>query len=554
MYGTEEENDPFAPLLPSTMVQEGYQLTDDQIQPTPVPKSASSGQSTVTTAMPGCGASELPHSAPIMGQSLNATTPLNSGISTSNRQQLSPHNMLAGSHVFPPGNLQALQLPSGYLFRPQPETAAHLNSMQQQHHPQGQKAMPLICNNLLGTTNLQMGNQGLNNPSNLHFHLQQRQRHQLQQQSIMQRKMMAGGLGPGIGLGNMGTMHQGGGPSGVGSTANLSPMSHVVGLGAMGGSMSAPMGGQVPGFNSLGQITNLNQASGFGSLNQHTRVGSLPHAQAAALAAKMKLAQSHGRAMMTGGPIRNPVDGLGRMAGNMVMPGGSMSSQTIGRSIMSQLQCASMASMGPPKVPIMNFYMNNQQQQQIQQQQVQKPQQMGSSLQQQQLQMCAPLQQQLGSPLQQQQIGSPLQQQQQQICAQLQQQMGSPLQQPQHQMGSPLQQPQHQMGSPLQQLQQQQIGSPLQQPQISSLPELVGSPLSHVSPQQMNQQTPMSPQISSGAMPQQQMIAGSVGMGPNSPQLSSQTLGSVASISSSPMELQGVSKGASVGTDLVGGE
>ncbi|XP_039053086.1 protein PHYTOCHROME-DEPENDENT LATE-FLOWERING-like isoform X2 [Hibiscus syriacus] len=57
------------------------------------------------------------------------------------------------------------------------------------------------------------------------------------------------------------------------------------------------------------------------------------------------------------------------------------------------------------------------------------------------------------------------------------------------------------------------------------------------SPQQMNQRTPMSPQLSSGAI--HALSACNPDACPPSPQLNSQTLGSVSSIANSPMELGG---------------
>lgn len=100
-----------------------------------------------------------------------------------------------------------------------------------------------------------------------------------------------------------------------------------------------------------------------------------------------------------------------------------------------------------------------------------------------------------------------------------------------------LQQQQHQQ----QQLQQQQITTPLQQSQVSS-------PL--MQQQQLNQQSAMSPQLSSGALQQQlnNNVGGNAGGGaPASPQLSSQTHGSVGSITSSPMEqLQGANKSGNI--------
>lgn len=115
-----------------------------------------------------------------------------------------------------------------------------------------------------------------------------------------------------------------------------------------------------------------------------------------------------------------------------------------------------------------------------------------------------------------------------------------------------LQQQQQLQQQHLQQQQQQQLSTPLQQAQVGS-PPVVGSPPAmilqqqQISPQQMGQQPAMSPQqLSSGAL-QQINNCGNAGAGPASPQLSSQTHGSVGSITSSPMEqLQGANKGGSV--------
>ncbi|KAG9449010.1 hypothetical protein H6P81_008975 [Aristolochia fimbriata] len=106
---------------------------------------------------------------------------------------------------------------------------------------------------------------------------------------------------------------------------------------------------------------------------------------------------------------------------------------------------------------------------------------------------------------------------------------------------------------------QQQIGSPMQHSQASGLPDQTGSPASHISSQQMSQQGPMSPQqLSSEVGPvssqqvSQHMTSGNIGLGPGSPQLSSQTHGSVGSITNSPMELQGASKAGSVNNTNAG--
>ncbi|PQM43006.1 putative serine/threonine-protein kinase yakA isoform X2 [Prunus yedoensis var. nudiflora] len=81
---------------------------------------------------------------------------------------------------------------------------------------------------------------------------------------------------------------------------------------------------------------------------------------------------------------------------------------------------------------------------------------------------------------------------------------------------------------------------------ISQLNQQSQQQQQQASPQQMSQRTPMSPQqMSSGAI--HGMSAGNAEACPASPQLSSQTLGSVGSITNSPMDLQGVNKSNSVG-------
>ncbi|KAF5733483.1 hypothetical protein HS088_TW17G01027 [Tripterygium wilfordii] len=103
--------------------------------------------------------------------------------------------------------------------------------------------------------------------------------------------------------------------------------------------------------------------------------------------------------------------------------------------------------------------------------------------------------------------------------------------------------------------QQQETTSPLQavvSPSHVSSPSTLGmtqlnqQPLQHASPQQMSQRTPISPQqMSSGAV--HAISAGNPEACPASPQLSSQTLGSVGSMTNSPMELQGANKSNSAG-------
>ena len=274
--------------------------------------------------------------------------------------------------------------------------------------------------------------------------------------------------------------------------------------------MSAPMS-PISGIGNVGQKPmNLSQVSNINSaISQQLRSGLNP--QHAALVARM----AQNRANMLG-----PQSSLaGISAARQIHPSSSslsMIGQTLNRTTINPMQRAAIGHMGPPKLMAgmagMGMYMNQQQQQQ------QQPQ-----LQQQQLQ------QQQQQQFQQQQL------QQQQLQQQQQQQFQQQLQQQQLQ-------------------QQQETTSPLQ---AVVSPSQVGSPSTMVipqlnqqmqqqqaSPQQMSQRTPMSPQLSSGAI--HAMSAGNPDACPASPQLSSQTLGSVSSIAHSPMDLQGVNKGNSI--------
>lgn len=248
--------------------------------------------------------------------------------------------------------------------------------------------------------------------------------------------------------------------------------------------------GNIMGMGGLRPMSGLNSMRpnqmNLGSMSNFgsgIRSGPLSADQTAAMTQKLKQVQQN---RMAAG-ISSMYGGQAGMVGSTPSSAGlSMLGHAMNRANMSQLQRSALASMGPPKIPGPSFYPQQQQMQLQQQQQMQ---------------------------LQQQQ-------QQQQLQQQLQQQQQQQMQQ-----------------------QQQQISSPLQQSQV-------GSPAIVMQQQQMSQPTAMSPQLSAGAL-QQQMnnnVGGNAGgAGPASPQLSSQTHGSVGSMTSSPMEqLQGANKGGGV--------
>lgn len=302
------------------------------------------------------------------------------------------------------------------------------------------------------------------------------------------------GLGTAMGMGNMANNMVGLG--GLGNTMGIG------GARGIGPGISGPMA-SISSINNVGQNPlNLGQTSNINAITQRIRTGQMAQAQAALLTSRLMVQNRTG---VLGGPQ----SGIAGMSGARQMHPGSaglsMLGQPLNRANMNPMQRNVMGNvmgpMGPPKLMSgMNLYMNQQQQpQQLQLQQ---------QLQQQQQQ-----QQQLQQQLQQQQLQQ--QQQQQDPSSSLQAVVSPP------QVGSP-----STMGIP--QLNQQAQQQPQQQP----------------SPQQMSQRTPMSPQLSSGAI--HALSAGNPEACPASPQLSSQTLGSVGSITNSPLELQGVNKSNSV--------
>ncbi|KAG0480210.1 hypothetical protein HPP92_011068 [Vanilla planifolia] len=443
----------------------------------------------------------------------NAVVPPNS----SGMAHLNTQNLSSNARMLGPGSVsQALSASQGYLPGPgmpgrnqqleQPQLQQQQQQLQQLQNsqsqlqqqlplPQIQRSSQVISNNhlshLMGqSSNIQMGSNTIvnNKPSPMQFQMLQQQ----QQQSQIPRNMMMG-LGTAMGMANRGN-----------SMVGLAGLSNVMGMGGVRGLSS-----------SIGAL------SGLGNVNPNQMLPTSASSFAAGIRpASMSPTQAAAAAMATKIRMQNRAGIYGTQAGIATMPGNnsqmlptsglSMLNHALNRANMSSLQPnTTMASMGPPKISGSNFYMN-QQNLQLQHQRLHQ-----QHLQQQQLQQ---------QQLQQQQMHQ--QQMQQQQSPQMQQQ---------------------------QQQQQQQISSPLQQSQVGS-PSVAGSPSpmvmqqqqQQISPQQMSQQSPLSPQqFNSGAL--QQINNGSITAAPPaSPQLSSQTHGSVGSITSSPMEqLQVTNKGAS---------
>ncbi|PKI43800.1 hypothetical protein CRG98_035811 [Punica granatum] len=442
-YGEMEEGDlleaeEHLPTLPNThladllaaqfkslMVKEGYHVEDhtlskpihmnhhpasSQLGNTGIPQSNSTGQiPQFAEGVPGQPPNEL-------------LSPANGGNASLNPSQ----NILANSRMLPPGNPQAHQMSQGLMpgvsmaARPQqmdPQQKPQQPQQQQQPPQQNQNPMiqqhpqfprspmmlpsnPLSHLNAIGqNSNVQMGDP-MNKPSQLQLHLlqqQQQQQQQNQQQQLppsqMQRKMMGiASMGMGgnlVGLAGFGNPMGIGGPRGIGGpgiSASMGPMSNLGNVG------QNPM--------------NLGQASSIGNaISQRLQSGTLTTAQAAMVAKRMM----QSRANVLGGPQ----SGMSGLPGARQMPLGSAGLSVLGPSMnmpnMGAMQRPAVGPMGPPKMPGMNLYVNQQQQQmQLQQPQQQQQQQQQQQMQLQQQQHMQLQQQQAPQKLNQQETNSPL--------------------------------------------------------------------------------------------------------------------------------------------------
>ncbi|KAF9615063.1 hypothetical protein IFM89_021634 [Coptis chinensis] len=501
-YGDIDDNDfqlveDHMPTLPNTyyadllgaqfislMIREGYQHTDDQVRPKPTASLASNTQSNAS-AVPSSGMTAEMQQYPETntGQASSAIT---TSVSSGNASLNTPQSHQTNSWMLPPGSSQALQMSQGFM----PGTARPVTPQQLDSQT------PLMQQQL----------------QNQHPQIQQHaQRPSLMSSASPLSHLNAVGQNSNVQLGNHMVSKSSHSHSqlqllqqqqqqqqqqrkmmmGLGPAMNMGNLgNNVVGLGGLGNVLG--MGGIRPGISpSMGPISGIgnmgqnpmNPSSINNVINQQLLSGNITHAQATFMASKFKSAQN--RANMS----RATQSGITGLTGTGQMHPGSagfsMLGQTLNRSNINPLQRTNLAAMGPPKmIPGTNFFMNQQQQQ-----------------------------------LQQQHQQQQLQQQQQHMQQQQQQQISSPLQAV--------------VSSP-------QVGSP----SAMAIPQQITQLQQQISPQQINQQTPMSPRLSSGTLPP--LNTTNAGTGPPSPQLSSQTLGSVGSITSSSMELQGVNKSNSM--------
>ncbi|KAL9263261.1 PHYTOCHROME-DEPENDENT LATE-FLOWERING-like protein [Drosera capensis] len=478
------------------MIRDGYIMECDIIQSRPPNVASNSQPSAPATPSTNSAADMQQFSEAVSGQQQSEVKNPAMG---ANLAANSPVNALPSATMLPPGNQLAHQISQGLLASGLvPAGQQHLDSQalrqqqlpsQNQHslvqqHPHIQRSVmmppaPLSQLNTYGQNqSLQVGNNQMMGKPPTP--LLQQQSHM--QQSQMPRKMMVGGVGPAIGSGMVG----------------LGGLNSVVGTGAgrtMGGTGIPASIGNMQGIGNLGQ-------NSF-AMSQAIHPGMFSTQQAhAILAQRLRMSR---QAMLPGTQSL-----VGGMPGTRQIhhPGAPGLSILGNRGSMNTMQRTAMAApklMAGAGQPSQQQFSQQQQQQLLQQQQQQQQQ-----MQQQQLQQQQQMPQQQFSQQQQQQF----MQQQQQLMQQQQRLQPQQLQQPQE-------------ISPLQ--------AALSPPQVSS-------PSTMVIPQALSQSLAQqaSPHISSGAM--HPMSGGNVDPGPASPQLSSQTLGSVGSVTNSSHDLQGVNK------------
>ncbi|KAL1214448.1 Protein PHYTOCHROME-DEPENDENT LATE-FLOWERING [Cardamine amara subsp. amara] len=528
--------DLLAAQFKSLMVGEGYIMEEHiQAKPSRGDTGPSNSQPNSVGGYPrGNSANDMQHYGDaVAGQtSGEASKQGNAGNAPINSTQ----NILANARMLPPANSQSLQMSQGLMsgvsmpvqsqqLDPQQSALLTSHSQQknqqsmftQQQHPQMQRSSMILPTNPLSTLNsmsqssgMQPGGQMASKYSPLQLQMLQQQ-----QQAAMQKKIMMG-IGSGVGMG-MG-MGMGSSIAGLGSLGN---QLNMAGRGIGGSRISSSM--SVPGIGNMGQNPmNMNPASNLNAISQQFRAGALtPHQNALFTQIRMGIVNQ-------GGVMGAPQAGISGVSGARQMHPSSAGLSMLDQNALNRAnlqRVAALGNMGPPKLMSgMNLYMNQQPlQQQPQQQQLQHQQQL-------QQPMSQPPQQlaqspQLAQSQQQQQLQQhdlPQQTQQQATASPLQSVLSPP------QVSSPsagITQQQMQQSSPQQMIQRTPM-SPQQMNQRTPM-----------SPQQMNQRTPMSPQISSGTM--HPMSTSNLEACPGSPQLSSQTMGSVGSITNSPMELQG---------------
>ncbi|MCO5576387.1 hypothetical protein L7F22_030197 [Adiantum nelumboides] len=517
--------DIFAKQFYALLEKEGFELVNDQVQPT-IPRGTATANAACAARPLPAGASSLSNNVgplPSPRSLMSSHMPAMAGVAGMQGMpplQPSSPGALASTRMPPPGNVANRQISGGYLGQPGISTSkllpldgpgSQLGAVQhpQQHQPSlhMQRAQQMVMPTQLAQLNHNPAAQQLNqqiaaNTSQLQQFLQQQR--QPTPTAVLQRKLMGmGGLGM-SNLGGVGIPTNGGNQGGLGNMMGVNAMNNVAGMSGIN-NVSASMG-SMTGLNNVGQLQSMVAMGQNPALsNMISRSGNLSAAQLAAFSSKLAAQGRSGHPMGAANPnsaARDSLSGLNpssQLHASAGMPIMGQAMNRAGRVGLTAMQRASpIGGLSSPRLATSNMsagapqgmYLNG-------------PQQV-SSQQQFNLQQLSPMQQQQALAAQQMQLT-----QSQQMSAQVQQQHQQQQQQP----------------NPSQQLNLQQA---------KNSPQMLNSQASLLSPtsQQSQQQQQLSAQASMNPSSQQQSAVGSLGSlvgGPASPQLSSQNVGSVTS-------------------------
>ncbi|XP_057988228.1 protein PHYTOCHROME-DEPENDENT LATE-FLOWERING [Hevea brasiliensis] len=266
--------DLFAAQFQSLLEKEGYRIARDHIQPMVLNsdgQSSSQHPAVFQCDTAACGSVLQSSPTLIPGPSASTLRPMKSRMSARSSWQLSSQNIQSRSPLLPPVNFQLpFQSLSNNLSKPQLDIAAQVSPM----NPQ----WPEI----------------LNKHAHLQFQMMQRQR---QQEQLMQKKTLLGGLDAAMGS-----------PDIMQLDGNIHRIGDAVM--ALEGPMNSPQRGQVPWIGNLGQFNNL--GSNISSLNERKKCFGMMSDHPSSLLAKLGLGapEAVGGAMMNRIPIQRSSGGV----------------------------------------------------------------------------------------------------------------------------------------------------------------------------------------------------------------------------------------------------
>ncbi|KAG7981168.1 hypothetical protein I3843_05G219100 [Carya illinoinensis] len=273
-FSSTHSMDIFASQFTSLMLDEGYRIASDRVEPTALNTGgdSSSHSRVINNATPATGTAEFPAPALISGLSPLMHNPMTASLSAHNATRLPSQNILSRANLLPPENIwSTIRLPGSWISKSQLDIAATVSALQWQ----------MI----------------LSNRAHLQLQMQQRER----KQELMQGKLLAGGLG--AAAGGLGTVQLNGGIQGIGDV-NIGSFSNLMGV---GGSSPMPMGGCRTWIGSGRQSSNI-CSNISGSSESKPLLGSINYA--AVDTAKMRTAGTQGRASIGVVPLQRNGGGM----------------------------------------------------------------------------------------------------------------------------------------------------------------------------------------------------------------------------------------------------